>query len=262
MAIAVTVELRKWFASCNSAVMAKLFRSSLLSATALFRLIALGALFWLLYFCANRWVAPQHLPWKALDINAPIGLATKTQLMKVSLGNRASCMAMFQSEANETQFKTLEPKDGPRSCGWTMALDIDRNNGIHFTPSGVTMLCPLSAASYIWLREVDASAKAFLGSGLKRVHHFGTYSCRNIAGSNQLSEHAFANAWDVSGFELDDARLISIRTDWSGKPMEAAFLREAKAKACKIFRVTLSPDYNAAHHDHFHLDMGPSRSCR
>ena len=262
MAIAVTAELRKWFASCNNASMAKLIRSSFPAGATLFRLIALGALFWLLYFCVNRWIAPQHLPWKALDINAPIGLATKTQLMKVSLGNRARCMTMFQAEATDTQFEVLEPKDGPRSCGWTIALDINQNNGAQLTPSGAAMLCPLSAASYIWLREIDNSAKAFFGTGLKRVHHFGTYSCRNIAGSSRLSEHAFANAWDVSGFELDDGRLISIRTDWSGKPMEAAFLREAKAKACKLFRVTLTPDYNAAHHDHFHLDMGPSRSCR
>ena len=28
------------------------------------------------------------------------------------------------------------------------------------------------------------------------------------------------------------------------------------ASACKRFRTVLSPDYNAAHHDHFHFDMG------
>jgi len=26
--------------------------------------------------------------------------------------------------------------------------------------------------------------------------------------------------------------------------------------------LTLSPDFNEAHHDHFHVDMGPTRSCR
>jgi len=36
------------------------------------------------------------------------------------------------------------------------------------------------------------------------------------------------------------------------------WLREVGAAA----RVTLSPDYNAAHRDHFHFDMGPYSSCR
>nr|WP_328730168.1 extensin family protein [Falsiroseomonas algicola] len=32
--------------------------------------------------------------------------------------------------------------------------------------------------------------------------------------------------------------------------------------ACRWFRAVLSPDYNAAHADHFHFDMGPSTVCR
>ena len=29
-----------------------------------------------------------------------------------------------------------------------------------------------------------------------------------------------------------------------------------------VFDAVLSPDYNAAHHDHLHLDRGPFRMCR
>jgi hypothetical protein len=73
---------------------------------------------------------------------------------------------------------------------------------------------------------------------------------------------AFANAWDVASFELEDGTLIGILKDWDGERKKANFLREARKSACGIFRVTLSPDYNAAHRDHFHLDMGPGKSCR
>jgi hypothetical protein len=31
---------------------------------------------------------------------------------------------------------------------------------------------------------------------------------------------------------------------------------------CRLFRGMLSPDYNDAHRDHFHLDMGPYILCR
>ena len=34
-----------------------------------------------------------------------------------------------------------------------------------------------------------------------------------------------------------------------------AFLREVRDGACRLFPTTLSPDYNAAHADHLHLDM-------
>lgn len=230
------------------------------------RLGLIALTLWALYALANRFVAPQHLPWKPLNINAPLGLATKTQLLKVSLGSREACAAMMKRDADGSAFTRLEAKDGPKSCGWSVALQSTQLNGARFSPREIDTLCPMSAASYIWLGEVDASARAFLGSGLKRVHHFGTYSCRTIAGTNRLSEHAFANAWDVSGFELDDGRMISVLSDWNGTgqgaPMRAAFLRETRRSACKLFRVTLSPDYNAAHKDHLHLDMGPSGSCR
>ena len=127
------------------------------------------------------------------------------------------------------------------------------------------MQCPLAVGSYMWLREVNRLATTHFGSELKKVHHVGTYSCRRQNGnsSGQWSEHAFANAWDITGFELEDGRMISVLKDWNGSDKtRKKFLRGARDKACKIFRVTLSPDYNAAHRDHFHVDMGPSSACR
>jgi hypothetical protein len=32
--------------------------------------------------------------------------------------------------------------------------------------------------------------------------------------------------------------------------------------ACRIFGVTLSPEFNAAHANHFHFDMGARSVCR
>ena len=103
-----------------------------------------------------------------------------------------------------------------------------------------------------------------MGQNLKRIHHFGTYACRRQNGNNSgaWSEHAFANAWDISAFELTDGKIISVKSDWNGTQKPRQFLRAARKSACRIFRVTLSPDFNAAHHDHFHLDMGPTKACK
>jgi hypothetical protein len=43
---------------------------------------------------------------------------------------------------------------------------------------------------------------------------------------------------------------------------EGRFLREVHDGACDFFDTVLGPEYNAAHHDHLHLDRGAFRLCR
>ncbi|RZL73462.1 MAG: extensin, partial [Sphingomonas sp.] len=55
--------------------------------------------------------------------------------------------------------------------------------------------------------------------------------------------------------------------DWKGDDPKAAFLRDVRDGACQLFATTLSPDYNAAHADHLHLDQANRgsmgwRACR
>jgi hypothetical protein len=98
-----------------------------------------------------------------------------------------------------------------------------------------------------------------------RIVHLGAYACRNVNNRAEglRSEHATANAIDIAGFVLADGRQITVKDDWSGSsPKRAAFLREIRDGGCGIFDVVLSPDYNVAHHDHLHFDMGTYRTCR
>jgi len=124
--------------------------------------------------------------------------------------------------------------------------------------------CPLSQAVAAWARYgVDRAARQMLGSGLLRIETFGSYNCRNVAGSSRRSAHSSANALDISAFVLTDGRRISVKEDWDdGKEMERRFLRVVQASACKRFNTVLGPEYNAAHEDHFHLELGEGRFCR
>ena len=54
---------------------------------------------------------------------------------------------------------------------------------------------------------------------------------------------------------LEDGRRVSVLRDWKGDDEKAAFLRRARDEACSVFGTVLSPDYNAAHADHLHLDQ-------
>jgi hypothetical protein len=123
------------------------------------------------------------------------------------------------------------------------------------------MTCPLAANFAAWARHaVRPAAKQYLGSDVVRIETFGTYSCRNVNGgrSGKLSQHAYANAVDVSAFVLRDGRRISLLNNWNGEPQERAFLRRIHQSACKRFGTVLGPEYNAQHANHFHFDMAKS----
>ena len=219
-------------------------------------LLAVWFVWWL-----GRIAPPEHVPWRELDPNAPIGTATKAQLLRVSLAPSETC-AELADAMEGLDSVPAEPRDGGEICGWEVARLVSAMESVELAGES-SMQCPLSLGVGLWLREVDALARERLGSGVARVHHFGTYSCRRMYGrsSGRWSEHAFANAWDVASFDLWDGRNVSVLRDW-GSGEKGRFLEDARDAACRVFRVTLSPDYNAAHADHFHLDMGPNSTCR
>lgn len=138
------------------------------------------------------------------------------------------------------------------------------------SPLAVTNLgpvtCEVSRAFAGWARYgVDRAARQILGSPLARIETFGSYSCRNVAGSGRRSAHASAAAIDVSGFLLADGRRITLKQDWHGGDAQVrAFLRTVQDSACRRFGTVLGPDYNSAHEDHFHLEgvAGARNYCR
>ncbi|HLH11552.1 MAG TPA: extensin family protein [Methylovirgula sp.] len=172
----------------------------------------------------------------------------------------------------------IEPEDaidGPGICGLTHPFKISAllDGQVSFDRR-YTLDCPMIAALDNWVREnVEPEAQARFGERVTEIESFGTYSCRGINGEAgaRLSEHAFGNAIDVSGFRLADGREISVMRDWPGSdPQASAFLHDIHAGACNYFTTVLGPGYNFLHYNHFHLDLamhgntstGPRRVCR
>jgi len=212
---------------------------------------------------AELTLAPRHLPWHPLAIDDRAGFATDIKLAIVDIGPQSWCDGLIA--ASETlSTSLLKPLDEAGSCGWSRALNLDSSGTTTLTGKPpYAMQCPLAAGAHIWLTSIDFRAREILGSELARVHHVGTYSCRRMynRSSGRMSEHAFANAWDVTGFELADGRLVSVQKHWHQKGLFRTFLRAVRDDACNIFSVVLGPDYNDAHHDHLHVDMGGGSRC-
>lgn len=194
---------------------------------------------------------PQHNPWAPLDLNDPPGWATRSKILNLR-EDVAECRAVL--DRSDVAFTVLDPA-GEGECART---DRTRLDDYPLAPDTPAVTCPVAAALEIWLRDsVGPAARDILGSDIARIEHFGAFSCRRINGSEQgqWSEHATANAIDIAGFVLEDGRQISVLRDWEGDGPKAQFLRTVRDRACAGFATVLSPEYNAAHADHFHFDQ-------
>nr|WP_277614217.1 extensin family protein [Kaistia nematophila] len=164
--------------------------------------------------------------------------------------------------------------DGKGACGIEQPLKVNafQRGVVAVTGGDVLLGCMMTNAMERWVREaVQPAAQARFGMPVTEVLTMGTYACRprNNRHGDKLSEHAFANAFDVAGFRLADGRTIRVRTDWRrGDPASQAFLREALISACGYFTTVLGPGSNRLHEDHIHIDLarhnasGTSRYCR
>ena len=207
-------------------------------------------------------VPPRFSPLPALDLAVADAWLVDWRLAELGR-DRQLCQRVLREPfiAAET-IADIPMKDG---CGLV--------NGVRITMTGTTRLaidkasCPLAGALALWVEHaVQREAVARLGARVTAIQHFGGYACRNIRGAAWLSaiksEHATANALDISGFVLADGRAITVLKHWKGGGPEAAFLRAAHAAACRTFRVVLGPEFNDLHKDHFHMDRGLISRCR
>lgn len=203
----------------------------------------------------------------ALDLGETPGPLTGRTL--VALGRiPPACRAALDRAG--VRYRRLAPlRDGPR-CGFTTALTLAPAGSLPLVlaPADPPLSCPVVAALAAWQWSVvQPAARRYLGSPVVAIDHLGSYNCRHIAGSAAWSEHSTANALDVAAFRLADGRRIAILGDWRGDGPEATFLHQVRTGACKVFATVLSPDYNAAHRDHLHLDQAVRggwgwRACR
>jgi hypothetical protein len=203
---------------------------------------------------------PEWDPRAPLDLRAAPGLMTGVKLRRLAADPEA-CFAAFAASG----MTPLRVPDRPSDTGCAIEDAMLLPSGLRVTPRGPTVTCRVAAAWTLWERHaLQPAARQHLGLEVAGMRHLGTANCRNVnhAAAGRRSQHATANAIDVAGFVLADGREVRLARDWSGATPEAAFLRAARDGACRWFRGVLGPDYNAAHADHFHLDMGPWHTCR
>ena len=103
----------------------------------------------------------------------------------------------------------------------------------------------------------------------------GVYNYRCIGGGtppdcpNGISQHAYAKAIDIAGVTTGDGTYYSVNDDWIIDPEGDAtctaategdkdeFLHEliCALKSDNVWNIVLTPNYNDAHRNHFHVDL-------
>jgi hypothetical protein len=120
------------------------------------------------------------------------------------------------------------------------------------------LACPIVSALDRWVADgVQPAALHWFNSPVVVIHQIGSYSCRDMVGARtrHISEHAFGNALDISGFTLADGRTITVKNGWHGSAEEQGFLHDVQLYACETFVTVLAPGYNPEHYNHIHVDL-------
>ncbi len=139
------------------------------------------------------------------------------------------------------------------------------------SPTAMLMDCELA----VRLHQLATLVAAY---GIDEVIHIGIYNYRCIGGGDPdsgtctPSQHAYARAIDLHAFGVPDSdETYSTEVDWvitsrgDACPIESFSEKDRVLKelACamwadRMFQIVLTPNYNAAHRNHFHVDLTES----
>lgn len=121
--------------------------------------------------------------------------------------------------------------------------------------------------------SLDEAGRYVRAMGMAKASFSSAYSRRNVRGTNHASKHSFGLAIDVHTFTGDELGTLRIDRDYEqglgdaidcvGTPLTqgGAVLKVLQCQLVRsgLFHLVLSPDYDDAHHDHFHLEAKPWR---
>lgn len=223
--------------------------------------VFLGLAAVLLVFLPNSPLPDRLNPRAAFAPTEPPNFLTDYKMGR-DLSKPSACLGFLGDL--DADFAPMSTKTDTPQCGIENRVTLRRIAGVAMPP--LETQCRTALRLGLWLyHNAQPAARAVLGTDIRSISHFGSYSCRRIRRSDgqdgAMSEHATANAVDISGFRTAKGTQITLLNDWTA-PQAGAFLKQARNGACQWFNATLSPDYNSLHADHFHFDHGRWRTCR
>lgn len=123
------------------------------------------------------------------------------------------------------------------ACGTPAPLAVSRigRSDVELQPAAIVN-CRMAVALDKWIADtLQPSAQKAFASPVARILVAASYTCRNRYGAAQapISEHAFANALDMTGVVLADGRVIKVLDGWGWTVREQVAAKDAAKDAAK-----------------------------
>nr|WP_257624472.1 extensin family protein [Enterobacter cloacae] len=200
-----------------------------------------------------RWLPSYYNPFTPLTLDDPPGKITQYKLRRLT---PEACASLLSQANQKALIRTQPVADSAGACPLHNVVRV-RDFGPVSLNSSFLASCPLALSSALFVsQQARPLTKTWTGSELTRIEHLGSYACRNIyhRPDARRSEHASAEALDISAFQLANGERVTILRGWRSTKTQP-WLQALLTASCGYYGNGLGPDYNAAHSNHFHLGM-------
>lgn len=217
----------------------------------------------LIAYSLYNWLPAWYNPFAPLSPDDPPTMVTRYKLRQMANEPQA-CLAILRQASDKGMISFREQNNVAGKCPLDAPVRVTQFGDVRLSSSFLAS-CPLALSSAMYVQQrAKLVAASIMKSELTRIDHLGSYACRNIYNrpGARLSEHATADALDISGFRFANGQHITVLKGWNEQNARGETLRALFDQSCPYFGNSLGPDYNAAHANHFHLGMRGFGICR
>ena len=181
-----------------------------------------------------RWLPSQYNPFVPLTLDDPPGKITQFKLRRLT---PQACESLLTQANQRRLIRTQAVADSAGECPLSNVVRV-RDFGPVSLNSSFLASCPLALSSALFVsRNIYSRPDA------------------------RRSEHATADALDISAFRLANGQRVTVLNGWKAEKTQP-WLQALLSASCGYYGNGLGPDYNAAHANHFHLGMRGYGLCR
>lgn len=212
---------------------------------------------------------PKPVPERTYPFHAPL---PDQSFLKKAPATRVATLSPTQCRAELRKRKLAIQTSRKGAAGVATPVRLQGSlAGVRFVgPNAKSIYGMLDCRLALALEEF---ARVLAPHGIVEVHIDNMYRPRaRIQGRRVASQHAYGLAVDIGAMKLADGRLLVVDQHWTadvGQPAcgpdvnlkdlseEEAVLRNAVCDVARagVFHHMLTPNYNAAHRNHFHFDI-------
>jgi hypothetical protein len=167
----------------------------------------------------------------------------------------------------------LQYMTGPANLGIADPITVTLPlNGIAYQAVGASSLRKTLYGDCLLMKSLAEAASILRAHDISELIDYGIYNYRCIDQTKTppnctMSQHAYAKAIDIAELISGDGTHFSVLTDWvidttatcaaetAGDKDTFLHALICELKAADVWNIVLTPNYNDAHRNHFHVDL-------